>query len=352
MRVQQDHPTSPSNAKKKKVLFCGICFHTPPGAQPPKMPGPQLTSLARSLARSPRAPRPAARAPSRTCPERILLPRPRPVLTSWGPASVARPVWRLSVGLQQPLPPPPSLPPPLLPPPPKRCRRARRRGWKPGARGSREARAWARRGRTAGSCRREARGSRHPRPSSHNLAVRVGARPGRGEARTGRGRGGGGSPEPAGLDPGKRERARGRCLHGSARCVAGECVRARGVYSTLPSAAPAYSWGSPRFLPVTTTAAAAPGPDAPRASPGGGWIGRAVVAEAVPRARARDPYLKPRLASAGPGPALARARPPGPHRPGRRSASPAGASRRRGGASGRTFGPPGARALGAASGWN
>lgn len=63
MRVQQDHPTSPSNAKKKKVLFCGICFHTPPGAQPPKMPGPQLTSLSRSLARSPRAPRPPAPPP-------------------------------------------------------------------------------------------------------------------------------------------------------------------------------------------------------------------------------------------------------------------------------------------------
>lgn len=55
-----------------------------------------------------------------------------------------------------------------------------------------------------------------------------------------------------------------------------------------------------------------------------GDSGKAAVAKAVPRARARDPYLKPRVASASPlpCPALACAR-PAPAAPGRLSASAA-----------------------------
>ena len=86
------------------------------------------------------------------------------------------------------------------------------------------------------------------------------------------------------------------------------------------------------------------------------------MAEVVPRARARDPYLKPRLASAGPLP-CPRSRPPGPHR----SGPPLGVSSPGfggggggdgGGGGGGGEGPraapplPGAPALRAAPGWS
>ncbi|CAI9172091.1 unnamed protein product [Rangifer tarandus platyrhynchus] len=313
------------------------------------MPGPQLTSLSLALARSLPARAQAARAPSRTCPGLTLLPRPWPGAHLLGSgfrrssslavecgaaataAAAAFAATAAAAAASEAL---PGAPPGLEAGSPR----------EPGRRGP-----GARRGRTAGSCRREARGSSHPRPSSHNFAARVGALSGAegGEDRArARGREGLRSRRDWTLKEGS-ERARGQMSTRPAWCAAGECVRARGVYSTLPSAAPAYLWGSPRFLPVTTTAAAAPGPDAPRErARGGGWIGRAAVAEAVPRARASDPYLKPRLASAGPPalPSLAPAR-PAPTAPGRRSASPARASRRRGGASGRTApgGPGSAR---------
>lgn len=87
------------------------------------------------------------------------------------------------MGLRRPLPPPPppSLPP-QLPPPPERCP-ARRRGWGLGAR---EIPGGAGPGR-GGAEPREAVGARRAmsgepgtraRPSSHNFAASVGARPG------------------------------------------------------------------------------------------------------------------------------------------------------------------------------
>lgn len=71
--------------------------------------------------------------------------------------------------------------------------------------------------------------------------------------------------------------------------------------------------------------------------PGEGGSGTAAVAQAVPRARARDPYLKPPLASAGPLP-CPRSRPPArpPPLPAAARRQPPGQRRRRGGASGRT----------------
>lgn len=71
----------------------------------------------------------------------------------------------------------------------------------------------------------------------------------------------------------------------TARVVRDErvCVSA-GVYSTLPSAASAYLWGSPMFLPVTNTAAAVTGPGTPGSELGDGEPGKAAAAEAVPRA--------------------------------------------------------------------
>lgn len=123
----QDHPNSYSkHYQGVKKYFSAEAASTVRQRPAQGMPGPQLTSLCLSRARPPRsAPRPP--------PLRPLPPAAAPsrALTSWGPASVAPPVWRRNVGLQRLLPPPPSLPPQ---PPPKRCP-ARRRGWKLGAHG-------------------------------------------------------------------------------------------------------------------------------------------------------------------------------------------------------------------------
>lgn len=201
----------------------------------------------------------------------------------------------------------------------------------------------ARRGRAAGSCRREARSGRGaslPRPSSHNFAAREGAGSGPREARAGEGAGTGASPEPAGLAPEPPARtgqgeARGADVS-TARVVRGGRAL-ESVYSSPPGAAPAYLRGSPPLLPGTNTAAAVRGRAPLGSQPGDGDSGKATVAEAVPRARARDPYLKPRAASASPLP-CPRSRPPGRPPPlwaaaGRQQP---GHPRRRGGASGRT----------------
>lgn len=194
------------------------------------MPGPQLTSFSLPRVRRgrPRAlwDRPlrplrrrrdagASADPPRRCPGRAL--------TSWGPPSVAPPVWRRSVGLQRPLPPPPPSLPPLPPRPQERCP-ARRRGWRLGARGIP---AGAGRGR-GGAEPREVVGAR--RGSSGAQATRAQVvttlppgwvhAPGRREARTGRGRWGGrvfGASRTGTLTAHEEEGeggAGGRCLHG------------------------------------------------------------------------------------------------------------------------------------------
>lgn len=159
------------------------------------MPGPQLTSLslpARARGRlSPPEPSPGPAPgppPQRPPPPggggvgRPSLPGPGRALTSSGPASVAPPVWRLSVGLQ---------PPP--PPPPKRCP-ARRRSWKLGARGIPGGAGSGRGGaepREVGA-RRGASGARATRAQVvTTLPPRWVRAPGQREARTGRGRWGG-----------------------------------------------------------------------------------------------------------------------------------------------------------------
>lgn len=118
----------------------------------------------------------------------------------------------------------------------------------------------------------------------------------------------------------------------------------------MPSAAPAYLWGSLFFCQQLTLQQWWPGPAPLGSQLVDGDSGKAAVAETVPRARARDPYLKPRVASASPLPCPRCAR-PAPAAPGRRSASAARAPRRRGGASGRTA-SPGAPALRSARVWN
>lgn len=110
--------------------------------------------------------------------------RPRRALTSWGPASVAPPVWRPSVGLQRP----PPLPPSLLPrpwSPPKRC---------PGleAGGPRD----------AGRCGAGRGGERAARVQEVTTLPHGRVRaPGRGRREPGEGAGAGACPEPAGLAP-------------------------------------------------------------------------------------------------------------------------------------------------------
>lgn len=164
--------------------------------------------------------------------------------------------------------------------------------------------------------------------------------PGRGRREPGEGAGTGASPEPAGLAPEPPARtgqgeARGADVS-TARVVRGGRAL-ESVYSSPPGAAPAYLRGSPPLLPGTNTAAAVRGRAPLGSQPGDGDSGKATVAEAVPRARARDPYLKPRAASASPLP-CPRSRPPGRPPPlwaaaGRQQP---GHPRRRGGASGRT----------------
>lgn len=118
------------SVRRREVRFRGSSLHTRP-APSPGMPGPQLTAFPRperaqaACAPSQTGPRARRRRETRGAADPLHRCRGR-ALTSWGPASVAPPVWRRSVGPQRPLPPPPQ--------PPKPCP-ARRRGWRLGPRG-------------------------------------------------------------------------------------------------------------------------------------------------------------------------------------------------------------------------
>lgn len=223
----------------------------PAAADRPPSPSPEGAEAARAPSGTgPRAPSaPAPPPPRRGVPaDPPPLRGPGRALTSWGPPSVAPPVWRRSVGLQRPLPPPP----PSLPPrPQKRCP-ARRRGRRLGARGIP---AGAGPGRGGAGPREVACATRG---SSGAQATRVQVvttlppgwvrAPGRREARTGRGRRGGrvfvasrAGARTAHESRGEAVAARGGGAVYTARVVRGERVCGRaGVYSTLPSAASAY----------------------------------------------------------------------------------------------------------------
>lgn len=223
--------------RRKKKYFSAAAAS--PARQRPAqgMPGPQRTSLLPRSAPSQPGPPPAPR------PQPAAAPNP--ALTSWGPASVAPPAWRRNVGLQRLLPPPPCLP---LQPPPERCP-ARRRGWRLGARGIPGGAGPGRGGaapREVAGARRCASVERAPRaqvvPTLPLGWVRA---PGRREASAGRGRWGGsvfragrtGTCTGAREDRGKGAQGRDVCTARVAR--GGGACESAGVYSTLPSAAPA-----------------------------------------------------------------------------------------------------------------
>lgn len=251
------------------------------------------------------------------------------------------------MGLQRPLPPPP--------PPPPKCCPARRRGWRLGARGIPGGAGAGRGGaepREVGGATRGASGTRATRAQVvttlppgwvRALEWREASGPGRWRGRVfGAGRAGTCTAREEGGEGGA-----GGDVY-TARVVRGECVcESAGVYSTLPSAAPAYLWRSPMFLPVTNTAAVPPGPGAPRERAGGRGTGEGG------RDGGCDTSASPRSifkAASGLGqppalPSLAPARPP--PLPAAAWRQPPGHPRRRGGASAAPP-PPGAQAQRAA----
>lgn len=167
----------------------------PASEQPRGCPAPPLTSPC------PPGARPQRRRPAQP---------PGRALTSWGPASVAPPVWRWSVGP----PPPPPLPPPQLQPPPKRCP-ARRRGWRRAAVGSPEVRGRGAAGPSSGKSSArgaERAGSEPPAPGKSQLC-RPGGRGLRAEGSESRARAPGGERLRSGRDwhlGGPRGRGSGR----------------------------------------------------------------------------------------------------------------------------------------------
>lgn len=138
----------------------------------------------------------------------------------------------------------------------------------------------------------------------------------------------------------------------TARVVRGERVcESAGVYSTLPSAASAYLWGSPMFLPVTNTAAVVPGPGTTRERAGGRGIGKGGSGGGCATSASPRSIFK---AASGLGrpPALPSLAPPGPHRSGPLLGVSRPGIRGGGEGPGAAPPPPGARALHAAPAWN
>lgn len=160
-------PPLPAEKKGEKYFSAEAAFALP-GRPAQGMPSPQVTSPSLRGARPPGPADPAVRSPPGVRLPSLLQFGGR----VWGCSGHCRRRLRCYPGRSR--------------------HRSAARGWGPA--GSREVRGRARRGRAAGSCRREARsgrGASRPRPSSHNFAAREGAGSGPREARGGRGRRGG-----------------------------------------------------------------------------------------------------------------------------------------------------------------